>query len=145
MLDEILAFLASRDLCVLATAAGGVPHCSLMAYVIIPGGDICMATLPQTRKWSNIQENPEASLLVDNREMLPPPGREHLTAVTVTGRHLPFPDPAGEAAALGLVADRHGPLGGIVNRPGTRIIRIRPTSYQIVNGPVRSHVAMAAP
>ena len=145
MLDEILAFLASRDLCVLATAAGGVPHCSLMAYAIIPGGDICMATLPQTRKWSNIQENPETSLLVDNREMLPSLGREALTAVTVTGRHIPFADPADEASAIGLVAARHGRLGGVLARPETRIIRVRPASYQILEGPMRSQTVAAAP
>jgi len=145
MLDKILAFLTSHDLCVLATAAGGVPHCSLMAYVIIPGGDICMATLPQTRKWSNLQENPEVSLLMDNRERSPELGRDGLTAVTVAGRHVPFPDPADEASVIGLVAARHGPLGGVLTRPETRIIRVRPASYQILEGPMRSQTVAAAP
>lgn len=145
MLDTILAFLASHDLGVLATADDGAPHCSLMAYVMAPDGHICMATLPDTRKWRNVQDNPDVSLLVDNRERLPDLGREALTAVTVTGRHDPFPDPEGEAAAKRLMADRHGHLGGILTRPEARVIRIRPTAYQIVEGPVRSRVVAAAP
>ncbi len=144
MLDTILAFLASHDLGVLATA-DDAPHCSLMAYVMAPDGHICMATLPDTRKWRNILGNPNVSLLVDNRERLPDLGREALTAVTVTGRHDPFPDPEGETAAKRLMADRHGHLGGILTRPEARVIRIRPTAYQIVEGPVRSRVVAAAP
>ncbi|NDY57986.1 pyridoxamine 5'-phosphate oxidase family protein [Desulfovibrio sulfodismutans] len=145
MLDTILAFLASRDLGVLATADAAAPHCSLMAYVMTPDGHICMATLPDTRKWRNVLGNPEVSLLVDNRELLPALGRESLTAVTVTGRHTPFPDPAEDDAAKRLLAERHGHLGGILTRPEARIIRIRPTAYQLVEGPVRSRVMAAAP
>lgn len=145
MLDMILDFLASRDLGVLATTDGGTPHCSLMAYVMLPDGHICMATLPDTRKWRNILENPGVSLLVDNRELLPGLGREALTAVAVTGRHVPFPDPGEEDAAKRLLAERHGPLGGILTRPEARVIRIRATAYQIVEGPVRSRVVPAAP
>lgn len=139
MLDDILEFLAVHDLCVLATAAGGVPHCSLMAYALDRDRrHLLLATLPDTRKWRNLQENPEVSILVDNREALPDLGRDALTAVTLSGRRLPFHDPAGEKAAKTLLAGRHGSLGGILDRPETRAVRIRILTLQVLKGPIQA-------
>lgn len=139
MLDDILEFLAAHDLCVLATAAGGVPHCSLMGYAMDhERRHLLLATLPETRKWRNIQESPDVSILVDNREALPDLGRDALTAVTISGRLRPFHDPSGEAAAKALLAGRLGSLGGILERPESRVARIRILALQILKGPVQA-------
>jgi nitroimidazol reductase NimA-like FMN-containing flavoprotein (pyridoxamine 5'-phosphate oxidase superfamily) len=139
MLDETLGFLAAHDMCVLATASHDVPHCSLMAYVL--GRDsrsLLMATFPDTLKWRNLTENPAVSVLVDDRCGAADFDRDAITAVTVSGIFEPMARPSDEEAAKALLAERHGALGGILERSDSRIIRIRIHALQVLEGPVRA-------
>ncbi len=139
MLDETLAFLAARDMCVLATASHDVPHCSLMAYVLdLDSRSLLMATLPDTLKWRNLTENPAVSVLVDDRCGAADFDREAITAVTVSGTFEPMTLIPDEEAAKALLAERHGALGGILERSDSRIIRIRIHALQVLEGPVRA-------
>ena len=79
MLKEMKALVKDKNICVLATAAGGKPHCSLMAYVTDENcEEIYMVTLRSTRKYRNLTENPAVSLLIDNREKSPRSEAKHL-------------------------------------------------------------------
>ena len=69
MLSTMKNLAKEKDMCVLATASGGAPHCSLMAYVTDEDcSEIYMATQRNTQKYKNVLENPFVSLLIDTRE-----------------------------------------------------------------------------
>lgn len=83
MLPAMKNLLRSKNTCVLATCAGNMPHCSLMAYAVTDDADeILMATHSGTRKFRNICLHPSVSLLVDAREETP---RSGTWALTVEG------------------------------------------------------------
>ena len=72
MLDQIKALAREKNICVLATDAGGRPYCSLMAYVIDENcREIFMVTHKKTQKYRNLINNPAVSLLIDSRENAP--------------------------------------------------------------------------
>lgn len=69
MLEGMKKLLKSKDTCVLATASGNEPHCSLMSYAVNDDcREIYMMTFRSTRKYENLLSNPVVSLLVDTRE-----------------------------------------------------------------------------
>ena len=62
MIERMIELLRSKDLCVLATVSGGVPHCSLMAYAPDETGrSLYMTTRQATTKFENLRENPRVS------------------------------------------------------------------------------------
>lgn len=67
-LEAMLALVRDQDMCVLATAQGGRPHTSLMAYAAADGGRaLYMVTQSDSAKFANIQANAEVSALIDTR------------------------------------------------------------------------------
>lgn len=87
-MDEILKVLKNEDMCVLATASDGVPHCSLMAYITDEEcRTIYMITHDDTRKYANMRSNPLVSLLIDTRRQKEAAAaREDICALTINGR-----------------------------------------------------------
>ena len=62
MFEIVKNLILSKDVCVLATINKDRPHCSLMAYVAEEDcRRVYMATRSDTRKWSNLQDNPYAT------------------------------------------------------------------------------------
>jgi len=105
MLQKMKAFLRERDLCVLATCAGGKPHCSLMAYITDEAVEtVFMATLRNTQKFRNLSENPQVSFLVDDRER-EGHTRAETRALTVSGTFEPMEDPVERGAVLARMAE----------------------------------------
>lgn len=139
MLQKMKAFLKERGLCVLATCAGGKPHCSLMAYTTDETVEtVFMATLRDTQKFKNVSENPQISLLVDDR------GGEGRTgadtqALTVSGTFEPMDDPAGRGAVLARMAEKHLHLAPLLKHPEVEVLRIRLESFLLLQGAQEAH------
>lgn len=86
-MEEITDLMERQEVCVLATTAGNMPHCSLMAYICDPGGKILyMVTHTDTRKYGNMRANPAVSLLIDSRLCNQLTARNEIKALTVKGR-----------------------------------------------------------
>jgi nitroimidazol reductase NimA-like FMN-containing flavoprotein (pyridoxamine 5'-phosphate oxidase superfamily) len=64
MREDIQALICGNSHCVLATAVGNRPHCSLMSYTAAPGGrELYMVTLRNTQKFENLLANPQVSVV----------------------------------------------------------------------------------
>lgn len=138
MQDRVKTILQDNTLCVLCTAGGGLPHCSLMTYVL--GDDLktaYMVTVRESRKYRNLLENGNVSVLVDNRQRLSYPSDEGVASVTFEGihRHL---DPVEAERARANFADTHMELKEILKNPDCVIFGIELKTFLLLNGPVDS-------
>lgn len=85
-MEEMMKVLKDEDMCVLATVAGGVPHCSLMAYITDEKcRKVYMVTHRKTKKYANLLANPAVCLLIDTRISGTRFPRENVQALTVSG------------------------------------------------------------
>ena len=83
MIDKMKALLRQKSSCVLATTDGATPHCSLMAYITLESASrLYLVTPRNTRKFRNINRNPNVSLLIDTRGEQ---DRAKTKALTLTG------------------------------------------------------------
>ena len=84
--ETIRQMLHDQDMCVLATAAGDMPHTSLMAYVCDDGCTrMYMVTHRETKKYHNLQQNSRVSVMVDTRMNHGALQRRQIQALTVNG------------------------------------------------------------
>jgi len=144
MRERVKAFLKKYDMCVLATAQDGRPHCSLMAYVTDEGSEwIYMVTQRDTKKFSNHLENPEVSLLVDNRceGMTGEKGRTQ--ALTVHGRFYALDDADKCRAIFREMLARHPHMKDFLNRSEAEIIAVRVHSFLFLDGISDAHYVSA--
>ncbi|MFQ3550139.1 MAG: pyridoxamine 5'-phosphate oxidase family protein [Armatimonadota bacterium] len=68
MKKELIELINSQKLAVLSTCSNEHPYVNLVAYSY--SDDLCyfyFATTRATRKYNNLSQNPEVSLLIDNR------------------------------------------------------------------------------
>lgn len=138
VLDQVKDVLQDNTLCVLCTATRGNPHCSLMTYTL---GDtlrmVYMVSLRDSRKYKNLLENPNVSLLVDNRQGLRFPSEDRVVSITFEGvfQHLDEDESARVSSRL---ANAHRELDEILRNPDCVIFGIRLTTFLMLNGPVDS-------
>jgi general stress protein 26 len=134
MLSAMKNLAKEKDLCVLATASGGAPHCSLMAYVTDQdGGEIYMVTQRNTQKYKNVLENPSVSLLIDTREDHQGQGHE-AKAMTVSGKCEVIEDEAKQAFVKAKLLERHPHLKEFLNRPDAAILCVHVASFLLLDG-----------
>jgi nitroimidazol reductase NimA-like FMN-containing flavoprotein (pyridoxamine 5'-phosphate oxidase superfamily) len=134
MLSSMKSLLKEKDMCVLATASGGAPHCSLMAYVTDEEcAQIYMVTQRNTRKYKNVLQNPSVSLLIDTRE--DHQGRRHeAKAMTVSGKCEVLEDVAKQALVKAKLLKRHPHLKEFLSRPDSAILCVRIASFLLLDG-----------
>ncbi len=139
MLNKIETLVKGSGHLALATCADGRPHVSLMRFAVSPqapgaGGEFWLATLRRTRKWANLQENPRASLLLDDRGLAVGQAGAPGLALTVEAEHRPFADAAQrQRARAGLLA-RHPDLEGFLALPEVEVVRLAALRYQLLTG-----------
>lgn len=139
MIDKMKAMLKSQDMCVLATSSENRPHCSLMAYVTDDSGErLYMATLRDSKKYSNLRSNPAVSLLVDTRQACAQ-GRGGLCALTVTGECAAVADLATKDALRKKILEKHAHLEMLLNDPDVEILCVEIESFLLLEGPVNAH------
>lgn len=132
MLKKMTDLLRSKNTCVLATCAGDVPHCSLMAYTLSDdAGELLMATHTGTRKFRNISSNSAVSLLVDARETIP---RGDAWALTVEGRCSWAVNDARAASARARLLAAHPHLEAFLEHQDAVILIVKITSLLLLRG-----------
>lgn len=138
MLEKVKGILQENSLCVLCTAGGSHPHCSLMTYVL--GDDLrmlYMVSVQKSRKYRNMLENSNVSVVVDNRQRLSFPSEDRIISVTFEGIYQHLEQEERESACAHLV-DAHVELNEILKSPDCVIFGIRLKSFLLLNGPVDS-------
>jgi nitroimidazol reductase NimA-like FMN-containing flavoprotein (pyridoxamine 5'-phosphate oxidase superfamily) len=135
MLEKMQAIVKANDLCVLATVSEGRPHCSLMSYISDEEGhEIYLISNKQTRKYLNLMENPNVSLLIDTREKEKGQRRIYVKALTVSGEFQTIKDPGKKDRIRAKFLKRHSHLTDFLNDPGAEIFSIKIKSFQLLNG-----------
>jgi nitroimidazol reductase NimA-like FMN-containing flavoprotein (pyridoxamine 5'-phosphate oxidase superfamily) len=129
MREEIKSLLRAGGHCVMATAAGNQPYCSLMAYIV--NGDctrIFMVTLRNTRKYQNLIENPLVSLLMDTR------GQKEPQALTIEGEIKELGREHEKKQIKNALICRHPQLKSLLNSPDAAILKVRIKSVVFLKG-----------
>jgi nitroimidazol reductase NimA-like FMN-containing flavoprotein (pyridoxamine 5'-phosphate oxidase superfamily) len=135
MLENMKKLAKEKDICVLATASGGTPYCSLMAYATDEEcGEIYMVTYRNSQKYKNLMENPSVSLLVDTREEHTGSHRPEAKAMTIAGTYQRIEDPQKEAMVREKLLKKHPHLKPFIDGPDGQIICIRISSFLLLNG-----------
>jgi len=133
--EEMARMIRERDLCVLATSAGDVPHASLMSYAVEPDLQyIHMATPANSRKWANLKRNPNMALLIDEREKAVARNRPQTRALTVGCELSPVDDDEEKARILEIIAAAHPHLRDFLTAPEIEIIRGKPLWLLLLTG-----------
>jgi len=137
MLKKIATLVQTQRHCVLATCGADdgacAPHASLMAFCAAPDcGEFWLATLTQTRKYRNLAANPQASLLLDDRDA---GGGEPGLALTVAAKVEPFASPADEAEARWRLLTKQPQLTSFLALQAVVMLRIKAVSFQLLSGP----------
>jgi len=138
MLDQIEKILQDNSLCVLCTEGGDKPHCSLMTYVLSEDLRILwMAATKESRKCRNLFDNPQVSVLVDNRQNLSTTAETLVTSVTFDGVYHPVEQ--GELEKIrSLISTTHPELQEIIKSPSCVLFGVKLKSYLLLNGPTNS-------
>jgi nitroimidazol reductase NimA-like FMN-containing flavoprotein (pyridoxamine 5'-phosphate oxidase superfamily) len=135
MLEPMQRLLKENHLCVLATSADNVPHCSLMTYVTSETGDrVYMLTRRGSKKYTNLTANPQVSLLIDTRSVGDAAGGEGLKALTVSGDYSPIHDEAERQRVLRLLVEIHPQLGELADLPDAEPVVITVRSFLLLDG-----------
>ncbi len=138
MLDSVKEMLKENTLCVLCTAGGGLPYCSLMTYVMSDDlKTVYMVTVQKSKKYRNLLENSSVSLLVDNRQRIDLTSDETVASVTFGGVHRQL-DPLEIQGVRTQFALRHAELKEILNHPDAVILGVALKSFLLLSGPVDS-------
>jgi len=130
--DPILQELCfGQPLAVLATDAGRGPYTSLVAVAVTADlRQLYFATPRSSRKFANLAENPQVSLLLDNRSNQVT-DFSAAAAVTILGT-------AGELtgaereAGLALFLERHPQLREFASAPSSALFRVQVASIYLV-------------
>jgi nitroimidazol reductase NimA-like FMN-containing flavoprotein (pyridoxamine 5'-phosphate oxidase superfamily) len=140
MLDKMRALVKEKDICVLATVSQNKPHCSLMAYTADDEGlEIYMVTNRDTKKYTNLTQNPAVSLLIDTRDEVWDSGRLKAKALTVEGEFQPIEDTDKEARVRDRLRARHPHLEELISGPNAAVFSIRALSFLLLEGPTDAY------
>ena len=135
MLKKMKKLVKDKDVCVLATVMGNVPHCSLMSYV--PDRDcleIYMMTWKGTKKFRNLAANKTVSLLIDTREEDCGADRARIKALTVSGVFKTISDKAQKKLVRQKLLKKHPQLKPFAQDPDTEVFAVKVKSFQLLDG-----------
>ena len=138
--EKVRALIREQGSCVLATASGNRPHCSLMAYAANPSCDeIYLMTLKDSRKYRNMRKNPAVSLLIDNRQDTSPSDHIETIALTLSGRFQQIKEDTERKHILGELSRKHPGLAYFFENPAGEPVRIIIESILLLEGPTKAH------
>jgi nitroimidazol reductase NimA-like FMN-containing flavoprotein (pyridoxamine 5'-phosphate oxidase superfamily) len=137
MRGDIQKMISENKVCVMATAADGAPHCSLMSYAADKEcREIYMATLKDTKKYRNLIANPAVSLLIDTRNFDP---KGKTRALTITGVFQAIDNDKKITEIREALLAKHPDLKDFFNNPDARIVVIKATSLQLLDNVTDSY------
>ena len=136
-IDQMKSLIREKDICVLATDAGGKPYCSLMAYVNDEScHEIYMVTLRNSKKFKNLMENPVVSLLIDSREKKPPSQQQ---ALTVEGSFYLIKNEDKQTSIREMIRKAHPHLNYFIDDKEAEIFCIKAEFFMLVNAFNETH------
>ncbi|MDY0040421.1 MAG: pyridoxamine 5'-phosphate oxidase family protein [Desulforhabdus sp.] len=145
MIERIRQLIGENSMCVLATCHNNVPHCSFMTYVANPeAGIIYMVTRKETRKYTNLLNNPQVSLLIDTRSKQGLEQRTSIQALTISGVCTTIEEPAEVESFRRQILDEHPHLKELVEHPDAAVISVRANSFLLLDGALHAHYVSAA-
>lgn len=137
MRSDIQKIISENKVCVMATVADGVPHCSLMSYATDNEcHEIYMATLKDTKKYRNLIANPTVSLLIDTRDASP---KDKTRALTVTGVFQNVDNDKKIKEIREALIKKHPDLNDFFNNTDACIVLIRATALQLLDSVTNSY------
>jgi len=140
MIEFMKKLAKEKDICVLATVSGAMPHCSLMTYTTDDAcTEIYMATYRSTKKFKNLMENPSVSLLIDTREEHKGSRRPEAKAMTVSGTLEKLENEQKKAWAKARLLGRHPHLKEFLDHPDAEVICIKIRSFLLLDGLTDAH------
>jgi nitroimidazol reductase NimA-like FMN-containing flavoprotein (pyridoxamine 5'-phosphate oxidase superfamily) len=135
LIEKMKALVKEKDTCVMATVHENKPHCSLMSYVTDRDCTrLYMVTHRETKKYRNLCENPNVSLLIDTREGGEGTDRNSIRALTVAGKFTIIEDTAEKMRAREGLLARHPLLKVFLDDPGAEVFAVRIASFQLLEG-----------
>ncbi|NDV22114.1 pyridoxamine 5'-phosphate oxidase family protein [Desulfovibrio sp. JC022] len=127
------------NILVLATSGEDGIHTSLMAYASSADcNEIYMVSSRKSRKWKNLSQNPQVSLLIDDRDGKLSDRRNEIKALTVKGIFIPVTDDAEIKTIKSAIAETAPAIADAFSGPENSVIRIKADSFQLLNGPQNS-------
>jgi nitroimidazol reductase NimA-like FMN-containing flavoprotein (pyridoxamine 5'-phosphate oxidase superfamily) len=142
MRTDIRDLIQSNNLCVLATASKGEPHCSLMSYATDNDShEIYMVTQRETKKYHNLKGNPSVSLLIDTRQT---DNKNRIKALTITGTFQSSIDENKKSIIRAHLLERHPNLKEFVDDPTVEIIVVQVKALKLLDGIKDSYFEMVA-
>ena len=140
MIEKMKALAKQWDMCVLATVADGIPHCSLMAYVTDEDcREIYMVTKKKTKKYKNLIENPSVSLLIDTREEHSGIHRREAKALTVSGVSQEIGDKNKITMVRAKLLETHPHLQTFFDDPDVGIVGVKIKAFLLLDGLTEAH------
>jgi nitroimidazol reductase NimA-like FMN-containing flavoprotein (pyridoxamine 5'-phosphate oxidase superfamily) len=129
--QDLSDLFSDQNLAVLATHHSGQPYASLVAFAATPDlKHLLFVTGTATRKFSNLQSDPRAAMIIDNRENQAMDIARAMAA-TATGTTEIVPEEhAGDLKKLYLA--RHPHLEEFLESPSTSLMQLRVKCYYVV-------------
>ena len=140
--EELLReVLGTQYFAVLNTLGQGLPHSNLVSFAIIDDlRSLVFVTGRNTRKYGNIKENHNISLLIDSRTNAPSDTLQAI-AITVVGTAREETDNKSTLQAVFLA--RHPQLRHFVEAPSSAIMLVTVQEYIIAGFDTAQRVAMS--
>ena len=137
MHDMVEKMLNENQLCVLCTESQGMPHCSLMTYILDEGGKMLyLITSMNSRKYKNLLANKNVSVIIDSRQQLEVGSTHPITSVTFDGEFIEIEKSLLEEMRT-LFGANHPELEQILSQESCVIFSVRLKNYLLLNGPVQ--------
>ena len=129
--SSIQTLFEAQSLAVLATWGEAQPYTSLVGFVATPDlHSLLFVTSQNTRKYGNLIQHPQVSLLIDSRSNREADFHQAI-AVTALGSAHPI-SKADHPQMVALYLARHAYLEAFVHAPTTDLIQVRVARYYMV-------------
>ena len=130
-LIKLKELLYSQMLGVIATDMQGIPYTSLVAYYSTDDlKNVIFATSRNTKKFQNLMNNSNISLLIDNRENQPSDIYNAITAIAL-GKAEEIKE--NKEYFKNLFIKKHPTLNEFINSPDCRLLKINVDKYKFVS------------
>lgn len=132
---RIKEILQTQRLCVLATSCQEEPYCSLMGYLWDQDtGEFYMVTSSESKKFRNLNQNPNVSLLLDTRTTEKQQEGAYTKALTVQGKAKLLSGPGLGEKVLQRMLEVHPQLRNLLENQKVVVVRVRPISFLLLDG-----------
>lgn len=132
--DSVRTLLKTTGFAVLATENAGQPHTSLIAITPLDEGQrLVFATYRDTRKFTNLMQNPRVSLLIDGRYREAVSGTPDGLILSAVGRAREV-DAARLSHLLTAHLRKHPDLATFMQAPDCVLLEVVVDRYQLVRG-----------